>query len=141
MEIDSDTGHVELVKMVITDDVGTVINPLLLAGQLHGGITQGVGQALLENVAYDRETGQLLSSSFTDYCMPRADDLPLFQTDVHPVTTTQNPLGVKGGGETGTVGAPPAVMNAVADALASKGKAAVDMPATSEKVWRALNAA
>ena len=141
VEIDADTGHVELVKMVITDDVGTVINPLLLAGQLHGGITQGVGQALLENVTYDRETGQLLSSSFTDYCMPRADDLPLFETDVHPVATTQNPLGVKGGGETGTVGAPPAVMNAVADALASKGKAAVDMPATSEKVWRALNAA
>ena len=141
VEIDADTGHVELVKMVITDDVGTVINPLLLAGQLHGGITQGVGQALLENVAYDRESGQLLSSSFTDYCMPRADDLPLFETDVHPVHTDQNPLGVKGGGETGTVGAPPAVMNAVADALASRGKKGVDMPATSEKVWRALNAA
>jgi len=141
VEIDPDTGHVELVKMVITDDVGTVINPLLLTGQLHGGITQGVGQALLENVTYDAETGQLLSSSFTDYCMPRADDLPAFQSDVHPVPTNQNPLGVKGGGETGTVGAPPAVMNAVADALASRGKKGVDMPATPEKVWRALQAA
>jgi len=141
VEIDADTGHVDLVKLVITDDVGTVVNPLLLKGQLHGGATQGIGQALLENVTYDRESGQLLSSSFTDYCMPRADDLPYFDTDVYPVPTAQNPLGVKGGGETGTVGAPPAVMNAVADALASRGKPAVDMPATPEKVWRALNAA
>jgi carbon-monoxide dehydrogenase large subunit len=141
VEVDPDTGDVDLVRLVMADDVGTVINPLLLTGQLHGGLTQGIGQALLEHIIYDKESGQLLSSSFMDYCMPRADDLPNFETDVYPIPTKQNPLGVKGGGETGTVGAPAAVMNAVADALASRGKAAVDMPATPEKVWRALNAA
>jgi carbon-monoxide dehydrogenase large subunit len=141
VEVDPDTGNVDLVRMVMADDVGTVINPLLLTGQLHGGLTQGIGQALFEHIVYDKESGQLLSSSFMDYCMPRADDLPMFETDVYPVPTKQNPLGVKGGGETGTVGAPAAVMNAVADALASRGKPGVDMPATPEKVWRALNAA
>ena len=141
VEVDPDTGHVTLARLVVADDVGTVVNPLLLKGQLHGGVTQGVGQALFEHVVYDQESGQLLSSSFMDYCMPRADDVPMFETDVFPVPTKQNPLGVKGGGETGTVGAPAAVMNAVADALASRGKAPVDMPATPEKVWRALNAA
>lgn len=141
VEIDLETGHVELARLIVADDVGTVINPLLLKGQLHGGVTQGIGQALLENIVYDKDSGQLISSSFMDYCMPRADDVPNFETDVHPIPTNQNPLGVKGGGETGTVGAPAAVMNAVADALISRGKVPVDMPATPEKVWKALNAA
>jgi aerobic carbon-monoxide dehydrogenase large subunit len=101
-------------------------------------VVQGAGQALVENIAYDPESGQLLSGSFLDYCMPRADDMPSFGVDVHPIPTGSNPLGVKGAGETGTVGAPPAVMNAIADALASRGKAPIDMPATPERVWRAL---
>ncbi|MEK9679919.1 MAG: molybdopterin cofactor-binding domain-containing protein, partial [Rhodospirillaceae bacterium] len=121
--------------------VGTVINPLLLNGQIHGGITQGVGQALFENVTYDRDSGQLISASFQDYVMPRADDLPSFNTASHPVPTKTNPLGVKGAGETGTVGAPPAVMNAVMDALSSAGINDMPMPATPEKIWRALRAA
>ncbi len=141
VEIDPDTGKVDLVRMLITDDVGTVVNPLLLEGQMHGGVAQGVGQALWENITYDPASGQLVSASFLDYCMPRADDLPSFQVDVHPIPTGTNPLGVKGAGETGTVGAPAAVMNAIADALISRGKALIDMPATPERVWRALKAA
>lgn len=138
VEIDPDTGAVELVRMFITDDVGTVINPLLLEGQMHGGVAQGVGQALCENITYDPVTGQLLTASFLDYAMPRADDLPSFQVDVHPIPTGTNPIGAKGAGETGTVGAPGAVMNAIADALISRGKKPIDMPATPERVWRAL---
>ncbi len=141
VEIDQDTGKVELVSMNIVGDVGTVINPMLLNGQIHGGITQGVGQALFENVTYDSDSGQLISASFQDYVMPRADDLPSFKTASHPVPTQTNPLGVKGAGETGTVGAPPAVMNAVMDALSSAGINDMPMPATPEKVWRALRAA
>lgn len=141
VEIDPDTGKVELARLVVVGDVGTVINPLLLAGQIHGGVTQGIGQALLEDIVYDEESGQLLSASFQDYTMPRADDLPAFETSSHPVPTQTNPLGVKGAGETGTVGAPAAVMNAVVDALASAGVSDMPMPATPERVWRALNAA
>jgi carbon-monoxide dehydrogenase large subunit len=139
VEIDPDTGAVSLERMSITDDVGTVINPLLLEGQMHGGVAQGVGQALCENITYDSASGQLVSASFLDYCMPRADDLPSFHVDVHPIPTGTNPLGAKGAGETGTVGAPAAVMNAIADALASRGKPPIDMPATPERVWRALH--
>jgi carbon-monoxide dehydrogenase large subunit len=138
VEIDPDTGAVELVRMFVTDDVGTVINPLLLEGQMHGGVAQGVGQALWENIVYDAN-GQLLSASFLDYAMPRADDLPSFQVDVHPIPTGTNPIGAKGAGETGTVGAPGAVMNAIADALIARGKKPIDMPATPERVWRALH--
>ena len=108
---------------------------------MHGGVAQGVGQALWENITYDPVSGQLLSASFLDYCMPRADDLPSFDVDVHPIPTGTNPLGVKGAGETGTVGAPAAVMNAIADALITRGKKPIDMPATPERVWRALRAA
>ena len=140
VEIDPDTGKVELVGMTVTDDVGTVINPLLLKGQLHGGVAQGVGQALMENIVYD-EGGQMLSGSFLDYCMPRADDFPKIAADSLPVPTGNNPLGVKGAGETGTVGAPPAVINAVVDALAGAGVTHVDMPATPERIWRALREA
>jgi carbon-monoxide dehydrogenase large subunit len=118
-----------------------VINPLLAAGQIHGGVVQGVGQALLENVHYDPATGQLLSGSFVDYCMPRADDLPSIETATHEVLCTTNPVGVKGCGEGGTVGAVPAVIGAVLDALAPLGVTHVDMPATPETVWRAIREA
>ncbi|HIP10637.1 MAG TPA: xanthine dehydrogenase family protein molybdopterin-binding subunit, partial [Rhodospirillales bacterium] len=138
VEIDPETGKVELVNLVIVGDVGTVINPLLLEGQIHGGITQGVGQATLENIVYEGNSGQLLSASFQDYTMPRADDLPLYDVSSHPVPTTTNPLGVKGAGETGTVGAPAAVLNAIVNALSSVGVKDIEMPATSEKVWQAL---
>ena len=141
VEVDPDTGAVRLDRMFVANDVGTVINPMLLAGQMHGGLAQGIGQAMHEDIVYDPESGQLLTASFLDYRMPRADDFPHFDVEVHPIPTATNPLGVKGAGETGTVGAPAAVMNAVSDALASKGAAPIDMPATAEKVWRALHAA
>ncbi len=141
VEIDPDTGAVALVAYVIVDDVGTVINPLTLKGQIHGGVAQGVGQALMEQVVYDAESGQLLTASFMDYAMPRADTLPDLHIESNPVPTKLNPLGAKGAGEAGTVGALPAVMNAVLDALAPLGVRQLDMPATSERVWHALRAA
>jgi carbon-monoxide dehydrogenase large subunit len=137
VEIDPGTGAVEIVRYTAVEDVGHVINPLLVAGQVHGGIAQGVGQALLENIVYD-SSGQLISGSFMDYCMPRADDFCTFALGENEVPTKTNPLGVKGAGESGTVGALPAVMNAVNDALAQVGAAYVQMPATSEKIWRAI---
>jgi len=141
VEIDLETGKVDLVNMVIVGDVGTVINPLLLKGQIHGGVTQGVGQALFENIVYESGSGQLLSASFLDYTMPRADDLPLYNSSSHAVPTKTNPLGVKGAGESGTVGAPSAVVNAVVNALSSVGIKDIEMPATPERVWRALQEA
>jgi len=137
VEIDPDTGKVTLTKMIIVDDVGTVINPMLLEGQIHGGVAQGVGQALLEEMVYDEKTGQLLTASFQDYCMPRADDFPNMEIINLSIPTKSNPLGVKGAGETGTVGAPPAVVGAISDAL---GVVDIEMPATPERVWRALRA-
>ena len=141
VEIDEATGAVALVGYVIVDDVGTVINPLTLKGQIHGGVAQGVGQALMEQVIYDRESGQLLTASFMEYGIPRADDLPDMQVESNPVPTKLNPLGAKGAGEAGTVGALPAVINAVMDALAPLGVRELDMPATSERVWTAIQAA
>jgi carbon-monoxide dehydrogenase large subunit len=138
VEIDPDTGAVALVKYDVVDDVGTVINPVTLKGQIHGGVAQGVGQILMEEVVYDRESGQLLTASFMDYAMPRADTLPEMHVASNPVPTTLNPLGAKGAGEAGTVGALPAVMNAVLDALAPLGVKALDMPAAAERVWRAI---
>jgi carbon-monoxide dehydrogenase large subunit len=138
VEVDPETGDVELVSYVIVDDVGTVINPLTLKGQIHGGVAQGVGQALMEQVVYDRESGQLLTASFMDYAMPRADTLCDMHIESNPVPTRLNPLGAKGAGEAGTVGALPAVMNAVLDAIAPLGVRHLDMPATSERVWRAI---
>jgi carbon-monoxide dehydrogenase large subunit len=137
LEIDADTGTTAVVGYTAVDDFGEVINPLLLGGQVHGGIAQGIGQALLERTVYD-ETGQLLSGSFTDYTMPRAGDMPDidFRWNVIPCRT--NPLGIKGCGEAGAIGAPPAVMNAIIDALGDRGVTAVDMPATPERLWRAL---
>ena len=141
VEVDPDTGSVTLVNYVVVDDVGTVINPVTLKGQIHGGVAQGVGQALMEQIVYDRESGQLLTASFMDYAMPRADTLCDMHIESNPVPTKLNPIGAKGAGEAGTVGALPAVINAVVDALAPLGVRQFDMPATSERVWRAIQAA
>jgi carbon-monoxide dehydrogenase large subunit len=140
VEIDLTTGVVELVRYTAVDDVGHVINPMLVEGQLHGGIAMGIGQALVENIVYDGD-GQLLSGSFMDYAMPRADDFCAFELGENEVPTKTNPLGVKGAGESGCVGALPCVMNAVNDAMARIGAPYVQMPATPEKVWKALAAA
>ncbi|HTZ80034.1 MAG TPA: xanthine dehydrogenase family protein molybdopterin-binding subunit [Stellaceae bacterium] len=141
VEIDPDTGAVAVDRYTIVDDFGRTINPMMLEGQVHGGIAQGIGQALLEGTRYDPESGQLLTGSFMDYAMPRADDLPSFSFTTHNVPCTTNPLGVKGAGEAGSVGAPPAVMNAIIDALHRKtGLRHLDMPATPQRVWQALHA-
>ena len=140
VEIDADTGAVALTRYCAVDDVGTMLNPLLCEGQIHGGIVQGLGQVLLENLVYDPESGQLLTGSFLDYAMPRADNFCRFELRENATPTDRNPLGVKGVGEAGTIGAIPAVMNAINDALASAGAPAIEMPATAEKVWRALQA-
>ncbi|MEZ5930909.1 MAG: xanthine dehydrogenase family protein molybdopterin-binding subunit [Alphaproteobacteria bacterium] len=140
VEIDPETGTITLDRYAALDDFGVLVNPMLAEGQVYGGVVQGIGQALLERTVYD-ETGQLLTGSFMDYALPRADDLPAIDVGFHPVPATSNPLGVKGCGEAGVTGALPAVMNAVADALASAGAEPVDMPATPERVWRALDAA
>jgi len=137
VEIDPETGRVEIVKFTAVDDFGTVINPMIVEGQVHGGIAQGIGQALLEHGIYDRETGQLLTGSYNDYAMPRADDVTDFKVGMTITPCPSNPLGVKGCGEAGAIAAPAAVMNAVTDALGVK---TFDMPATPEKVWRAANA-
>ena len=141
VEVDPDTGAVALASYVIVDDVGTVINPLTLKGQIHGGVAQGVGQALMEQVVYDRESGQLLTASFMDYALPRADTLCDLHIESNPVPTALNPLGAKGAGEAGTVGALPVVINAVMNALAPLGVRHFDMPATSDRVWQAIQAA
>jgi aerobic carbon-monoxide dehydrogenase large subunit len=141
IEIDEDTGKIAVLRYVAVDDVGVVINALTLHGQVHGGVLQGVGQALGESIIYDPASGQLLSGSFMDYPMPRADDICAIDVDDHPTPTTTNPLGAKGAGEAGTVGALPAVMNAALDALAPLGIKHIEMPLTPERVWRAIHAA
>ena len=138
VEIDPDTGMTEVVGYWVVDDVGNMINPVIVKGQIHGGVAQGVGQALAEQVAYDPDSGQLLSGSFMDYAMPRAADFPDIQIAAHAVPTQRNPLGVKGAGEAGTVGALPATMNAVLNALAEAGVIELDMPATPNRVWQAV---
>lgn len=141
VEVDPRTGQTEIIKFVAADDFGNVVNPMIVEGQVHGGLAQGIGQAMLENAAYD-ENGQLLTGSYMDYCMPRADDVPSFTVETLPGTPcTHNPLGVKGCGEAGAIGAPPAVINAICDALKEYGVDHIDMPATPEKVWRAINSA
>ncbi|MCW5749930.1 MAG: xanthine dehydrogenase family protein molybdopterin-binding subunit [Alphaproteobacteria bacterium] len=137
VEVDPDTGIVDIAKWVAVDDFGTVINPMVVEGQVHGGIAQGVGQALLETCVYDKQSGQLLTGSYMDYCMPRADDLPSFEVGMTTTPSPLNPLGVKGCGEAGAIAAPPALINAVTDALGIKH---LDMPASPEKVWRAAQA-
>ena len=136
VEIDRDTGQVALVSYVAVDDCGTVLDPIIVHGQIHGGLAQGLGQALFEQAVYD-SSGQLVTGSFMDYAMPRADDMPDIRDDNHPVPATTNPLGVKGVGEAGTIGSLAAIMNAVADAIPGGAGARLDMPATPEKVWRA----
>jgi len=138
VEVDADTGSVDIVSFTAVDDFGKVINPMIVAGQVHGGLTQGIGQALLENCRYDKASGQLLTGSLLDYCMPRADNVPSFKLDTKETPCTHNPLGVKGCGEAGAIGAPAAVMNAITDAL---GVRDLEMPATPERVWRALEQA
>jgi aerobic carbon-monoxide dehydrogenase large subunit len=141
VEIDPDTGCVAIERYTIVDDFGRTINPLLLEGQVHGGIVQGIGQALLEHAIYDEDSGQLLAGSFMDYAMPRAGDVPSFAFSTHNVPSTSNPFGVKGAGEAGSVGAPPAVINAIVDALHRRvGARHIDMPATPRRVWETLNA-
>jgi len=136
VEVDPETGRTTVASFVAVDDFGNVINPMIVAGQVHGGIAQGLGQAMLEGCVYDKESGQLLTGSYMDYCMPRADDLPSFTVDTTVTPCTHNPLGVKGCGEAGAIGSPPAFINALTDAL---GVADIAMPATVERVWRAAN--
>jgi len=138
VEIDPATGVLDIVRYLVVDDVGHAINPLIVRGQVHGGVAQGIGQAVCEHTVYDRESGQLVAGSFMDYCLPRADDLPDIEVDLIEIPCATNPLGVKGAGEAGAVGSPPAVINAVVDALAEDGIAHVDMPVTPERLWRAL---
>ena len=137
LEIDQDTGDVEIVRYSVVDDVGTVLNPLLLKGQIVGGIAQGAGQILMEDIQFD-DAGQLVTGSFMDYAMPRADDLSGVEVKSNPVPTKTNPLGVKGAGEAGCVGALPAVANAIVDALSGFGVKHIEMPATPERIWRAM---
>jgi len=141
VEVDPETGIVSVPRYIVVDDVGHALNPLIVRGQVHGGVAQGLGQALFERTSYDAGSGQLLSASFMDYALPRADDLPDIDVDLIEVTCETNPLGVKGAGEAGAVGSPPAAINALVDALASSGVTSIDMPATPEVVWKALNAA
>ena len=137
VEVDPDTGVIEVVKYTAVNDFGTVINPLIVEGQMHGGVVQGIGQALMEMTVYD-DDGQLLTGSFMDYAMPRANDAPTFTTASHPVPATTNPLGVKGCGEAGCAGSLPSLVNAIVDALSEYGIRHIDMPATPYRMWRAI---
>lgn len=139
VEIDPETGVTEIVRYTVVDDFGTVVNPMLVAGQVHGGVVQGLGQAVGEQAVYDPETGQLMTGSFMDYWMPRADNMPSITFKTNEVPCVTNPMGVKGCGEAGTVGATPAYVNAVVNALSSRGVTHVDMPLTPLKVWQVLN--
>ena len=140
VEVDPDTGVVEVVKYACVNDFGNVVNPLVVAGQLHGGVVQGIGQALMEMTVYD-DDGQLLTGSFMDYAMPRATDAPAFVLAEHPVPAKTNPLGVKGCGEAGCAGSLTSIMNAVMNALADRGIRHVDMPLTPFRIWQALQKA
>lgn len=141
VEIDTDTGVYKIVRYTAVDDFGHILNPLLVAGQVHGGIVQGLGQAMGEHAVFDKETGQLVTGSFMDYWMPRADDVPFFDISYNEIPSTSNALGVKGAGEAGTVGAPAAFINAVIDALKPLGVKTIDMPVTPQKLWALINGA
>jgi carbon-monoxide dehydrogenase large subunit len=134
VEVDPDTGVVEVVSWTAVDDFGKLVNPMIVEGQIHGGVAHGIGQAMLENCVYDPENGHLVTGSFMDYCMPRADNVPSFKLGFTETLCPHNPLGVKGCGEAGAIAAPPALINAITDAIGVD----IDMPATTEKVWRAL---
>ncbi|CAN7440476.1 xanthine dehydrogenase family protein molybdopterin-binding subunit [Rhizobium sp. LjRoot98] len=138
VEVDPETGVTDIIQFVAADDFGNIINPMIVEGQVHGGIAQGIGQALLENVHYDPQNGQLITASYMDYAMPRADDLPSFKLSHQNTPCPSNPLGIKGCGEAGAIGSPPALMNAITDAIGNNN---LTMPATPQKVWAALNAA
>jgi carbon-monoxide dehydrogenase large subunit len=137
VEIDPETGVTQIMAFTACDDFGNIVNPMIVEGQVHGGLAQGIGQALLEGCVYDRESGQLLTGSYMDYAMPRASDLPSFRVDTRVTPCTHNPLGVKGCGEAGAIGSPPAVISAICDAIGAKD---IEMPATPERVWRAIQA-
>src|SRR5882757_4224217 len=141
VEIDPETGEVTVERYIAVDDLGQVLNPMIVIGQMHGGVAQGIGQALYEHAVYDRDTAQLITGSFMDYTMPRADMLPHFEIALEEVPCLTNPIGVKGIGESGTIGAPPVVINAIIDALSPLGIDRIDMPATPGKVWEAINKA
>jgi carbon-monoxide dehydrogenase large subunit len=141
VEIDPDTGAVTLERYTAVDDFGTLINPMLTVGQVQGGVAQGIGQALLEHTVYDPDSGQMLSGSFMDYALPRAEDLPDFAITLSGVPTNANPLGVKGAGQAGAMASPQAIIAAVLDALTPLGVSHIDMPATPERVWRAIQEA
>ncbi len=136
VEVDPDTGKTDIIQFVAADDFGNIINPMIVEGQVHGGIAQGVGQALLEGCHYDAESGQLITASYMDYTMPRADDLPSFNLSHQVTACPGNPLGIKGCGEAGAIGSPPAVINAITDAIGSND---LGMPATAQKVWALMN--
>jgi carbon-monoxide dehydrogenase large subunit len=141
VEIDPETGEVTVDRYVMVDDLGQVLNPMIVNGQQHGGVAQGIGQALYEHAVYDRQSAQLVTGSFMDYVMPRADMLPNFEIALEEVPCKTNPIGVKGIGESGTIGAPPVVINALIDALSPLGIDRIDMPATPSRVWAAIQAA
>jgi carbon-monoxide dehydrogenase large subunit len=142
VEVERDTGAVKILRYIAVDDVGNVINPMIVDGMVHGGIAQGVGQALCEGAVYDDASGQLVTASMMDYAMPKADMLPMYETDRTVTPTPVNPLGVKGAGETGTIAATPTVVNAVVDALSALGVDHIEtMPLTSERVWKTIQAA
>jgi carbon-monoxide dehydrogenase large subunit len=138
VEVDIETGKVTLKRFVACDDVGNIINPMIVEGQIHGGVVQGIGQALFEEAIYD-DNGQLLTGSYMDYTMPRADDVPSFEVDRTITPCPHNPLGVKGAGEAGTIGSAPAVVNAVLDALAPFNIKDIRMPLTPQRVWKAIH--
>jgi len=138
LEVDPETGEVVIDRYFVVDDLGRVLNPMIVRGQIHGGVVQGLGQALLEHQIYDRQSGQLLSGSFMDYGMPRADTMPNVEAELEEVPCKTNPLGVKGIGESGTIGAPPTVINALIDALEPLGVDHIDMPATPARVWETI---
>jgi aerobic carbon-monoxide dehydrogenase large subunit len=141
VEIDPETGAVTLERYLAIDDYGRLINPRLTMGQVQGGVAQGIGQALFEHTVYEERSGQLLSGSFMDYALPRADDLPPLDITLAELPTAVNPLGVKGAGQAGCMAAPQTIINAVLDALAPLGVAHIDMPATPERIWRAIRSA
>ena len=138
VEVDPRTGETVITQFVAADDFGNIVNPMIVEGQVHGGLVQGIGQAMLEGAVYN-DQGQLVTGSYMDYCMPRADDLPSFKVALSSTPCTHNPLGVKGCGEAGAIGAPPAVINAIIDALRDYGCDDMSMPATPEKIWRAIH--
>ena len=141
IEIDPETGAVTLKRYLAVDDYGRLINPMLTKGQVQGGVGQGIGQALLEHTVYEEQSGQLLSGSFFDYALPRADDLPPLEITLEELPTAVNSLGVKGAGQAGCMAAPQTIINAILDALAPLGIAHIDMPATPERIWRAIRSA